>query len=321
VLRSFCCAVALGAAAMAVPAAAQNYPARPIKVIVPFTPGTGMDTIARTVGPKLTERLGQPVVVENKPGASGNIGADAVAKATPDGYTLMVSGNPLVIAAKLYPSVPYEVLEDFAPVTLAAWGTLLLVASPKANIATLPALISQAKANPGKITYGSPGIGTPHHMAMELLKEITGVDLLHVPYKGSAGAVTDILSGEINVMFLPVHVAMPHVKAQKLKALAVGSPKRHPAAEGVRTLHELGVKGADVDMWYAFLAPKGTPAPTVAKLNAELRAILALPDVRGTFEKVGLDAASSTPQELQERMKRDFARWGEIIRKKNIRAE
>jgi tripartite-type tricarboxylate transporter receptor subunit TctC len=321
VFRSFCCAVALGAAAMAVPAAAQTYPARPIKLVVPFTPGTGMDTIARTVGPKLTERLGQPVVVENKPGASGNIGADTVAKATPDGYTLMVSGNPLVIAAKLYPSVPYEVLEDFAPVSLAAWGTLLLVASPKANIPTLPALISQAKANPGKITYGSPGIGTPHHMAMELLKEIAGVDLLHVPYKGSAGAVTDLLSGEINVMFLPVHVAMPHVKAQKLKALAVGSPKRHPAAEGVRTLNELGVKGADVDMWYAFLAPKGTPAPTVAKLNAELRAILALPDVRGAFEKVGLDAASSTPQELQERMKRDFARWGEIIRKKNIRAE
>ena len=320
-LSSLFRAVTLSTAALALSASAQSYPTRPIKVIVPFTPGTGMDTIARTVGPKLSEKLGQPVVVENKPGASGNIGADAVAKSSPDGYTLMISANTLVMAANLYPSVPYDVLKDFSPVSLAAWGTLLLVTNPKANIDSVATLRSRAKAAPGKITYGSPGVGTPHHMAMEMFKEITGVDLLHVPYKGSAGAVTDLLSGEINVMFLPIHVAMPHVKAEKLKALAVSSAKRHPTAEGIPTLIELGVKGADVDMWYAFFAPKGTPNPIVTKLNTELRAILALADVREVFGKQGLDAAFSSPQELQERMKRDHVRWGEIIRKNNIRAE
>ena len=320
-IRSFSRAIAVSVVALALSASADNYPSRPIKVVVPFTPGTGMDTIARVVGPKLSERLGQPVVVENKPGASGNIGADAVAKSPPDGHTLMISANTLVMAANLYPSVPYDVLKDFAPVSLAAWGTLLLVANPKANIDSVGTLLSRAKTTPGKITYGSPGIGTPHHMAMEMLKELTGINLLHVPYKGSAGAVTDILSGEINVMFLPVHVAMPHVKAGKLKALAVGSAKRHPTAEGVPTLNELGVKGADVDMWYAFFAPRGTPPAIVSKLNAELRAALALGDVREAFGKQGLDAASSTAQELQDRMKRDYARWGDVIKKNNIRAE
>lgn len=320
-IRSLSRAVALIAAAFALSALADNYPSRAIKMVVPFTPGTGMDTIARTVGPKLTEKLNQPVVVENKPGASGNIGADSVAKSPPDGHTLMVTANTLVMAANLYPSVPYDVMKDFTPVSLAAWGTLLLVANPKANIDSVATLRSRAKESPGKITYGSPGIGTPHHMAMEMFKELTGVNLLHVPYKGTAGAVTDLLGGEINVMFLPIHVAMPHVKAGKLKALAVGSAKRHPVAEGVPTLNELGVKGADVDMWYAFFAPKGTPPAIVNKLNAQLRAALALGDVRDAFSNVGLDAASSTPQELQDRMKRDYARWGEIIRKNNIRAE
>jgi tripartite-type tricarboxylate transporter receptor subunit TctC len=321
VSRSSVSAFVLLAASLCLPAAAQNYPTQPIKFIVPFTPGTGMDSIARTVGPKLAERLGQAVVVENKPGASGNIGASFVAKSAPDGHTLMVTANTLLIAANLYRSVPYQPLNDFVPVSLAAWGTLLLASSPKAHVSSVSHLIAQAKANPGKLTYGSPGIGTPHHMAMEMFKDLTGTDLLHVPYKGSAGALTDILSGEIDIMFLPVHVAMPHVKAQKLKALAVGSAKRHRAAGDLPTLQELGVKGAEVDMWYAFMAPKDTPAPVIARLNSELRAILALPEVRGAFEAQGLEAASSTPQELKERMQRDYARWGEIIRKNNIRAD
>ena len=319
--RSSATALVLLATSLSLTAAAQDYPTHPITFLVPFTPGTGMDSIARTVGPKLSERLRQPVVVENKPGASGNIGANSVAKAAPDGHTVMVTANTLLIAANLYRNVPFQPLNDFAPVSLAAWGTLLLAVSPKSNIASVPDLIARAKANPGKLTYGSPGIGTPHHMAMEMFKDLTGTDLLHVPYKGTAGALTDLLSGEVDLMFLPVHVAMPHVKAQKLKALAVGSPKRHPVAPDLPTLQELGIKGAEVDMWYAFLAPKGTPPAIVNRLNSELRSILVLPDVRSAFETQGLEPASSTPQELKERMQRDYARWGEIIRKNNIRAE
>ena len=302
-------------------ALAQVYPSQPIKVVVPFTPGTGMDIIARTVGPKLSERVGQPVVIENKPGASGNIGAEMVAKSAPDGHTVMITANTMLIAASLYRNVPFDALADFSPISLAAWGTLLLTANPKANINSVAGLIAQAKADPGKLTYASPGVGTPHHMSMELFKELTGTNLLHVPYKGSAGALTDLLSGEVNLGFVPIHVAMPHVKAGRLKALAVGSAKRHPNAPGIPTLQELGIKGADVDMWYAFMAPKGTPAPVVSRLDAELRAILALPDIKANFDKQGMDAAWSSPEELNALMRRDYARWREVIRKNSITAE
>ena len=309
------------AAALVLPAHAQKYPSAPIHFVVPFTPGTGMDTIARTVGQKMTDRLKEPVVVENKPGASGNIGTAEVSRAKADGHTLLVSANTILMAAKLYKSVPYDPINDFAPISLSAWGTLLLAANPKANINSVQELIQQAKAKPGKINYGSPGVGTPHHMAMELFKDLTGTDLTHVPYKGSAGAVTDLLSGEINVMFVPIHVAMPYVKSGKLKALAVGSAKRHPTAPDLATLQELGIKGAEVDMWYAFLAPKSTPPDVIAKLNSELRAILDMPDVKATFDKVGLQAASSSPDELRSLMQKDYKRWAEVIDKRNIRAE
>jgi len=310
------CLAILGSGAFA-----QNYPTRPIRVVVPFTPGTGMDIIARNVGPKLSDRLGQPVVIDNRPGASGNLGAELVAKAAPDGYTMMISGNPLVTSPHLYRNVPYNPLTDFAPISLAAYGTLMLVAHPGTKINSVADLISQAKSTPGKITYGSPGIGTPHHMSMELFKDLTGTNLLHVPYKGSAGAVTDTLGGQINMMFMPIHVAMPFVKAGRLKALAVGSAKRHPTAPDLPTLQEVGVKGADVDMWYGFLAPKGTPAPVVSKLDGELRAILALPEIKTVLGNQGMDAASSTPAQLAALMRREDTRWAAIIKKNNITAE
>ena len=300
---------------------AQDYPSRPIRVVIPFTPGTGMDIIARTVGPKLSDRLGQPVVIDNRPGASGNLGAELVAKAAPDGHTVMVSGNPLITSPHLYRNVPFKPLTDFAPISLAAWGTLMLVANPGTKINSVSELIAQAKAAPGKISYGSPGIGTPHHMAMELFKDLTGANLLHVPYKGSAGAVTDVLGGQINVMFIPIHVGMQFVKAGRLKALAVGSARRHPTTPDLPTLQELGVKGAEVDMWYGFLAPKGTPASVVGKLDGELSAILAMPDVKASFSAQGMDAASSRPAEFAALMRREDARWAGIIKKNNITAE
>jgi tripartite-type tricarboxylate transporter receptor subunit TctC len=320
-LKTLIAAALAAAAVAAAPAAAQTYPSQPIKFIVPFTPGTGMDTIARTVAPKLGERLGHPVVVDNRPGASGNIGAEQAAKSPADGHTVLVTANTMLIAAHLYKSVPYDPMTDFMPVSLGAWGTLLLVANPKSGIESVQDLVAKAKANPGKITYASPGIGTPHHMSMELFRERTGLDMLHVPYKGSAGALTDLLSGEVNVGFVPVHVAMPQIKAGKLKPLAAGAKQRHPNAPDVPTLEELGYKGVDVEMWYAFYVPKGTPPAVVAKLNAEMRAILAQPDVKAQFDKVGLDVASSSPEDLAALMQKDNPRWRDVIRKNNITAQ
>jgi len=314
-------ALALALAVVSLGAIAQAYPSRPIRVVVPFTPGTGMDIIARNVGPRLSERLGQPVVIDNRPGASGNLGAELVARAAPDGHTVMVSGNPLITSPHLYRNVPYKPLTDFAPISLAAWGTLMLVTHPSTKINSVSDLIAQAKSAPGKITYGSPGIGTPHHMSMELFKDLTGTNLLHVPYKGSAGAVTDTLSGQLSVMFMPIHVGMQFVKAGRLKALAVGSAKRHPTAPDLPTLQEVGVKGAEVDMWYAFLAPKGTPQPVVTRLDKELVTILAQPELKTNFSSQGMDAASSTPAELIALMRREDSRWAAVIKKNNISAE
>ena len=267
----------LGAIAgvLATSAYAQSYPSQPIKFIVPYTQGTGMDTIARVTGAKLAARLGQPVVVENRPGASGNIGAAMVAKAPADGHTLMVSANTMLMAASTYKNVPYDVLQDFTPITMAAYGTMALVATTKSGVDSVPALVQRAKANPNKMTYGSPGVGTPHHLAMELFKDVAGIEVLHVPYKGTAGAVTDLLGGQIDLMFFPVHTAAPHVKSGAMKALAVGSAKRHPAAPEVPTLKEVGVPNVEVEAWYAFFGPKNLPAPILQKLNTELRAILA----------------------------------------------
>lgn len=312
----------LAAALLSGAAAAQAYPSQPIRFIVPFTPGTGMDIIARQVGPRLTERLGQPVVVENRPGASGNIGAEIVARAAPDGYTIMVGANTLVIAAHLYQQVPFNPLADFAPVALAGSTTLVLVTNPASGIDGVPQLIARAKAEPGKLTYGSPGIATPHHMAMELFKDLTGTDLLHIPYKGSAGAVTDLVSGQIDLMFLPIHQVLPYRQAGRLRILAAGGVKRHPSAPELPTLVELGIRGAEAaDIWYAFYAPKGVPPEVIAKLNAELCAILALPDVRAVVEKAGVDLHTSTAEELSALMQRDYARWGEIVRKNHITAQ
>ncbi len=302
-------------------ATATSISNQPIKIVVPFTPGTGMDTIARTVSPRLAERLGQTVVVQNMPGASGNIGADNVAKANPDGNTLLMGANTMLMATQIYKNAPFNPVKDFAPVTMSAYGTLMLVANPKTGIKTLKELLDEAKARPGAINFGSPGVGTPHHMAMELFKAETQVFMLHVPYKGTAGYVQDLLSGEINVGFLPVHVAQGFVNAGRLNALAVGSPKRHPVAPNVATIDELGIKGVNVDMWYAFFAPAKTPVSLVNRLNTELVAVLALPEVREVLGKAGLDAVSSAPAELGMTVGRDYARWGEVIRRNSIQPD
>ena len=301
--------------------AQSGFPSQPIKIIVPFTPGTGMDTIARVVAPRLSERLGQSVVVQNQPGASGNIGADAVAKSTPDGYTVLMGANTMLMAAQMYNNVNFDPVKDFSSVSMAAYGSLMLVANPKTAFKNLPDLIKQAQARPGAISFGSPGVGTPHHMAMELFKLESNTFMLHVPYRGSAGYTQDLLSGEVNVGFLPVHVAQGFVKSGRLVALALGSPKRHPVAPEVPTFEELGVKRIDVDLWYAFFVPSKTSPEVVARLNTEITAILRQADVKEMLGKAGLDAVPSTPAELTGIVAKDYPRWGNVIRTKKISAD
>jgi tripartite-type tricarboxylate transporter receptor subunit TctC len=298
-----------------------SYPSQSIKIIVPFTPGTGMDTIARVVAPRLAERLGQSVVVQNQPGASGNIGADAVAKSAPDGYTILMGANTMLMASQMYKNVSFDPVKDFSAVSMAAYGSLMLVAHPKTGIKSVNDLIKQVQARPGSVSFGSPGVGTPHHMAMELFKLETNTFMLHVPYRGTAGYTQDLLGGELNVGFLPVHIAQGFVKNGRLNALALGSPKRHPVAPDVPTFEEVGVKRIDVDLWYAFFVPSKTPAAVLTRLNTEMSAILRQNDVKDILGKAGLDAVASTSAELTAIVAKDYPRWGAVIRTKQISAE
>ena len=289
-----------------------------IKIITPFTAGTGYDTIARAVGTRLSEKLGTPVVVQNMPGASGNIGTEFVARAAADGNTILMGGNTMLIASQLYKNVPFHPLKDFAPVSLAATGTLMLVAHPKANVKSVKELVQLSQSRPGFVSFGSPGVGTPHHMAMELFKLETKTFMLHVPYRGTAGYTQDLLAGELLTGFLPVHVAQGFVKSGRLVALAVGSVQRHPVAADVPTFAELGYKNIDVDLWYAFFVPVKTPSAMVGRLNTEIAAIIREPGVRDVLNKGGMDARPTTPEELAAMAQRDYQRWGQVIQVRNI---
>lgn len=308
----------LGAAPAAYP---QDWPSQPVKIIVPFTPGTGMDILARAVGPKLSAMWGKPVVIENRPGASGNIGTNLVTKAPPDGYTLMIGASTVVTNLALYKDMPYDPLKDLAPIGLATKVSMLLVAHSKLGITSAKALVEQSKAKPGTFNYASPGIGTPHHLAMELFKARSGADLTHVPFSGTGPAVTQLLGGEVPVMFLPLPVAIAQVKAGKLNALATGGATRSPLAPDVPTLGELGYRDSDTDIWYGMWAPAKTPPALVARIDADLQKALAMPEVRDVLAQQGMDVATSTPEELGRRMREDAARWAAVVHGANIKAE
>lgn len=293
----------------------------PLKLIVPFTPGTGIDIVARTVGPRLGQRLNRPVVVENRAGASGNIGTEAVVRSAADGNTLLVSVNTLVMNRGLYPQLPFDPLKDLVPVSLTSWGQLILVATPGTGFKTATDLVQAAKARPGRLNYASPGVGTPHHLSMELFKQTAGVYLTHIPYRGTAQAVTDLLGGQVDAMFLPIHVALPHVRTGKLLALGIGSDKRHPLMPELPTLKEARAGDVNVDMWYGIFAPPGTPPEQVQKLNQELKDILAAPEVRTAFQSQGMDPASSSADEFRRLVARDADRWARVVRTANIKAE
>ena len=297
------------------------YPTRPVQIIVPFTPGTGMDILARMVGQKLSERWGQPVIVDNRPGASGNIGTDLVVKAAPDGYTLLITANTLVMTVSLYRNVPYDPIKDLAPVEKMAVGTMAITLNPSVPAHTLKEFVAYAKANPGKLAYGSPGVGTPQHLATELLKSEAGIDMLHVPYKGSAGAITGLLSGDVAMMSNALHAVLPQVKAGKLNAIAVGGPKRSRVAPDIPTFAESGYPDFDVDFWYGLLAPAATPKEIIAKLNQDITQVLNAPEMREKLSDQGLEPVTGTPEQFAELIRTDLARWAKVIKTAGITAE
>ncbi|MFY9317039.1 MAG: tripartite tricarboxylate transporter substrate binding protein [Burkholderiales bacterium] len=313
-LLSFLAAFLLCSAAQA------QYPNRPVKIVVPFTPGTGIDILARAWGQKFQERQKVGVVIENRPGASGNIGTEAVAKAPADGYTLLFTATTLVQSAALFKTVPYDP-KALTPIGLAAIGNLSLVANPAVPARSVAQLVSLVHAQPGRLNYASPGSATPHHLAMELLRLQFGLNVVHVPYKGTAGALADLLGGQIQLMFLPVHVALPQVQAGKLAMLASGGAQRSPVTPEVPSLADAGVKDIDVDIWYALLGPAGLAGEIVALLNAELAAILGEADTRANLLKQGLSPRTGTPAELAKLIEADLERWGRVMREAGIKAD
>lgn len=302
--------------------AQDGYPGQPVKVIVPFTPGTGIDILARTLGQRIADDWKATIVVENRAGASGNIGTDAVAKAAPDGYTLLMTANTIVLNRSLFKSIPYDPVKDFAPVAPLAIGRLALVTHPSIDVKSVAEFVAKARTSPGKINYGSPGNGTPHHLAMELFKSTTGIDVVHVPYKGTAGAVQDLLGGQIGVMFLPVHVALTQVNAGKLVMLAAGGTQRAAATPNVPSLAEaVGVRDVDTDIWYGLYAPAGTPAGVIAKLNAAVNAQLKNTEVAELLGKQGLQATGGSSADLERITKTDLDRWAKVVRDAGIKAD
>ena len=302
-------------------ALAQGYPSRPIHIIAPFPAGGGYDFLARLFGQEMSKSFGQPVVVDNKAGANGNIGTDAAAKSAPDGYTLLMGGNsPLALNVGLYSKLPYDPVRDFEPISRVATQPNLLAAHPTVPVKSVAELIRYAKANPGKLTYGSNGNGSPQHLAAELLKRMAGIDIVHVPYKGAAPMSAALLAGEVSLAFNIILLPLPHVQSGRLTGLAVASAKRSPLAPGLATMSELGFP-IDIDTWYGLLAPAGTPKEIVARLNAETVRIAGLPELRERTRSQGIELAASTPEEFGAFMRADIARWTKAIRELRITAD
>jgi tripartite-type tricarboxylate transporter receptor subunit TctC len=300
---------------------AQNYPARPIRLILGFAPGGSTDLVARVVGQKMAESWGQQVVIDNRPGANGMIGADLVAKANPDGYSLLLSSiGPMAINASLY-KMPYDIVADFAPVTYTGNVTNLLVVHPSVPAANVKELIALARAQPGKLTFGSSGTGGAPHMAVELFKILANVNVVHVPYKGGGPAMADLVGGQISGSFASMPSSIPFVRAGKLRALAVTAPKRSPAEPQVPTISEAGIPGFSVLDWQGLFTTAKTPAAVVNKLNAEVVRILALPDVIEKLAVAGVEIQTTTPREWGDFVKSEIAKWGKVVKDAHIKVE
>ncbi len=319
----FAAAVLAACAAFAVPSAqADTYPSKPIRMVVGFPSGGAPDILARIFSEKISPSWGQPVVVDNKPGAGGNIGAEAVAHAAPDGYTLALGTvGTHSINGSLYSKMPYDMVKDFTPVILVASAPNVLVVNPSVPAKNVAELIALAKAKPGSLTFGTPGVGTSPHVAGEMFNALAGVKLTHVPYKGRAMAIPDLLGGHISMMFDNLPSAMPVIKEGKVRALGVTSAKRSPSAPDIPTLAEQGLPGFDADSWFAIFAPANTPKDVIAKLNTELNRIYQLPDVQAKLKTLGLDPILGTPEKLAGYQRAEIAKWAKVVRDSGAKAE
>jgi tripartite-type tricarboxylate transporter receptor subunit TctC len=314
IAKKIACALA-GLALSLAPAlaAAQAWPSKPLKLIVPFTAGGSTDTVARIVAEKLTTRLGQPVIVDNRAGAGGAIGSDVAAKSPPDGYTMLVgTSSTMAIAPYVYTKLPYEPTRDFAPVTLLGTADIMIVVNSQVPVHNVHELLAYAKANPGKLTFASGGNGSISHLLGEYFKSMAGIDMLHVPYKGDAQMVTDLLGGQVDMAFGTAVAFLPYVKSGKVRALAVTNPKRSTTQTQLPTVSESGVPGYEAVQWFGIAVPTGTPKEIVQRLSDEIRAILALPDVRARFAELGFDVVGDTPDEFAAFLRAENAKWKKI---------
>jgi tripartite-type tricarboxylate transporter receptor subunit TctC len=313
----FVCALALAATH----ASAENYPSRSITIVIPFPAGGSADTLARLIGAKLSESLGQSVVVENKPGAGGNLGTDTVAKAAPDGYTLLLAPSSIAIAPALYTKLPFDPIKDFAPVALLGSIPMVVVVNPSFPPKTILELIALAKSKPGEITYASAGNGSTNHLAVELFKIKTGIDMLHIPYRGNPLAIVDVIAGRVPVFFDFVLTGLPHVREGKVRALATTGAHRSAVLPDVPTVMEAGVPDFETSTWFGIYAPAGTKPAIVKKLNAEILAVLAMPDIRERLTALGVDIIAEGPQALAALTKSDLEKWGPIVQKAGVKLD
>ena len=296
------------------------WPTRPVRMILPFPPGGGTDILGRLIAERLSAGIGQPVVTENRGGAGGNVGAEAAARSAPDGYTIVLVAPSLAISPTLYSKINYDPVKDFAPISLVATVPNVMVTQPSLP-GQLQEFIAFAKAKPGALNFGSGGAGTSNHLAGELFNIVTGASLVHVPYKGVNLAMQDVLAGNVHLVFIGIPAAAPHIKAGKLRALAIVAPQRSSALPDVPTVAEAGLKHFEVTTWYGILAPAGTPQPVVRRLNAELVKVMHAPEMKEKLTATGTEPLTSTPEEFAAYIKREIAKWGDVIRKAGVKAD
>jgi tripartite-type tricarboxylate transporter receptor subunit TctC len=317
ILRFLCASLALAAA---YPAAAQTYPTHPIKLIAPFPPGGSVDITARFIAEPLGSQLGTRIIIENRTGASGNIGMEAAARAAPDGYTVVLNTIPLVTNQSLFANLTWDPIKDFTPIGMVATSPHVLVVPKKVPAANVAELVRLARANPGKLSYASAGVGTTFHLCGEMFKDSTQTFILHVPYRGGGPALQDTLAGQVDMSFPTLAAALPHVKAGTLRALAVTGPKRSPLLPEVPTLEEAGVKDAQFEQWLALLAPAGTPPAVVARLNAALKSAVGTKDVQDKFQAAAFEAFLTTPEEAGKFIANEATRFAKLIKARGITA-
>ncbi|MGE0874802.1 MAG: tripartite tricarboxylate transporter substrate binding protein [Burkholderiales bacterium] len=317
--RTLALAAALAALPLAV--AAQAFPSKPVKVIVPYPAGGVVDVIARSIGEPLSQSLGQPVVVENRVGAASNIGTEAVARSAPDGHTLIVASPAHAVNISLYPKLSWHPIKSFAPVAMVGVIPNVIVVHPSVPVQSLQELVAYAKARPGKLNYASAGAGSSVHLAAEMLKQMSGMFVVHIPYNGQPAAVTAIISGEVHMMPLTMALAKSRIQAGQLRGLAVTTPARSPAMPNLPTVAESGYPGFEVSTWFAYLAPAGTPADVVAKLNTQINAAMKNPAVAKRLTNVGAELKPGTPQDLQKYIEADIDRWAKVIKQAGIKLE